>query len=89
MTFGWLRGPCVVTLVTLASLTGALLAAAEDAEITHRRSIERKTFSNAEIIDGLFKVTFGASINSVLHASGSNTSALDGLAPMRRWPARP
>jgi len=60
MTFGVLRGFCVVTLATLAALTGAVLAAAEDAEITHRRSIERKTFSDAEIKDGLFKVTFGA-----------------------------
>ena len=38
----------------------AALAAAEDAEIAHRRSIERKTFTDAEIIDGFFKVTFGA-----------------------------
>ena len=35
-------------------------AAAEDAEIAHRRAIERKTFTDAEIIDGFFKVTFGA-----------------------------
>ena len=60
MTFGRLRGSCVVALITLAALMGAVLAAAEDAEITHRRSIERKTFSDAEIIDGLFKVTLGA-----------------------------
>jgi Protein of unknown function (DUF2927) len=60
MTFGRLRSPCVVTLIALAGLTGTVLAAAEDADITHRRSIERKTFSDAEIIDGLFKVTFGA-----------------------------
>src|SRR5437588_543741 len=60
MTFDRPRGSCVATLVTLAVLTGAVLAAAENAEIAHRRSIERKTFSNAEIIDGFFKVTFGA-----------------------------
>jgi hypothetical protein len=59
MTFGGLRSSCLVTLVTLAALTGAV-AAAEDADIAHRRSIERKTFSDAEIIDGLFKVSFGA-----------------------------
>src|ERR1700674_4900998 len=35
-------------------------AIAEDAEIAHRRAIERKTFTDAEIIDGFFKVTFGA-----------------------------
>src|ERR1041384_2638433 len=60
MTFGRLRGPCIATLVALAALTGAVLAAAEDADIARRRSIERKTFSNAEIIDGFFKITFGA-----------------------------
>ena len=35
-------------------------AASEDIEITHRRSIERKNFTDAEIIDGFFKITFGA-----------------------------
>ena len=60
MTFGRLRGLCMVTLVALTALPCSVLAAAEDAEITHRRSIERKTFSDAEIIDGLFKITFGA-----------------------------
>jgi hypothetical protein len=35
-------------------------AAAEDAEVAHRRAIERKNFTDAEIIDGFFKVTFGA-----------------------------
>jgi hypothetical protein len=60
MTFGRLRDPCIAILVALAALTGAVLAAAEDADIARRRSIERKTFSNAEIIDGFFKITFGA-----------------------------
>jgi Protein of unknown function (DUF2927) len=35
-------------------------AASEDIEITHRRSIERKNFTDAEIIEGFFKITFGA-----------------------------
>ena len=35
-------------------------AAAEDAEIANRRAAERKTFTDAEIVDGFFKVTFGA-----------------------------
>jgi hypothetical protein len=35
-------------------------AAAEDAEIALRRSTERKAFTDAEIIDGFYKVTFGA-----------------------------
>jgi hypothetical protein len=60
MTFGRLRGPCIATLVALAVLTGTVLVAAEDADIARRRAIERKTFSNAEIIDGFFKITFGA-----------------------------
>ncbi|MEA2982997.1 MAG: hypothetical protein QOF91_2837 [Alphaproteobacteria bacterium] len=76
MTFGWLRGARTasniaqrwtanfgVTFVTLAGLiifAGATPAAAEDAEIAHRRLIERRTFSDAEIIEGFFKVTFGA-----------------------------
>jgi hypothetical protein len=60
MTFGWLHGPCVVTLLALTGLAAATPAHAEDAEVIHRRSIERKTFTDAEIIDGFFKVTFGA-----------------------------
>jgi hypothetical protein len=71
MTFRWLpsRGnagsttwpaKCVMTLVALATLAAAWPAAAEDAEIARRRASERKTFTDAEIIDGFFKVTFGA-----------------------------
>src|SRR5205085_4073556 len=60
MTFGKLRGSCAAILISVTALTGAVLAAAEDPDIAHRRAIERKTFSDAEIIDGLFKVTFGA-----------------------------
>ena len=73
MTFGWFRSArslskiarrwpanCGALLVVLAVLAGAIPAAAEDAEVAHRRSIERKTFTDAEIIDGFFKVTFGA-----------------------------
>ena len=48
-----------------ASAGGALpfspvAAAAENPEIAKRRAAERKTFTDAEIIDGFFKVTFGA-----------------------------
>ncbi len=60
MTFGRLRDSCAAILISIAALTGAVLAAAEDVDITHRRAIERKTFSDDEIIDGLFKITFGA-----------------------------
>ena len=35
-------------------------AAAEDPEIAKRRLAERKTFSDAEILEGFFKITFGA-----------------------------
>ncbi|MET0278572.1 MAG: DUF2927 domain-containing protein [Pseudorhodoplanes sp.] len=35
-------------------------AGKEDAEITKRRAEERKTFTNEEIIDGFFRVVFGA-----------------------------
>ena len=72
MTFARFRGPCTrsdvarrwpvncgVTLVSLALLAGAA-AAAENAEVAHRRSVERKSFTDAEISDGFFKVTFGA-----------------------------
>jgi hypothetical protein len=50
----------VAALVSLASLLAAPLAAAEDAEIARRRAAERTTFTDAEIVDGFFKVTFGA-----------------------------
>ena len=46
--------------VVFSATLGVGLAAAEDAEIVHRRAIERKVFSDAEIVDGFFKVTFGA-----------------------------
>ena len=73
MTFGWLRDRsakpgvaqssaaiCIAALAALTVLAGGAPAAAEDAEVAHRRAIERKTFTDAEIVDGFFKVTFGA-----------------------------
>jgi hypothetical protein len=50
-------GPIVAALLVGASV---LPAAAEVAEIAHRRAIEQKTFTDDQIIDGFFKVTFGA-----------------------------
>jgi len=47
-------------LMAFAAVAAAAPAAAENAEIAHYRAIERKTFTDAEIIDGFFKVTFGA-----------------------------
>ena len=71
MTFGWplrafaKRGlprfrACSVTLMALAALSAATPGSAEDSEIAHRRAMERKTFTDEEIISGFFKVTFGA-----------------------------
>ena len=56
--FGALHLALAVTVFSTVLGTGP--AAPEDAEIAHRRAIERKTFTDAEIIDGFFKVTFGA-----------------------------
>ena len=53
----WIGG--VLARIGAAS-AGAVAARAEDPEIASRRAIERKTFTDAEIIDGFFKVTFGA-----------------------------
>src|ERR1700760_687260 len=85
MTFRWLpsRGnagsttwpaKCVMTLVALVTLAAVWPAAAEDAEIARRRANERKTFTDAEIIDGFFKVTFGAEF----HVAG-------GVARIRKY----
>jgi hypothetical protein len=49
-----------VALALLVVGFGILPSGAEDLEITHRRETERKSFTDAEIIDGFFKVTFGA-----------------------------
>jgi len=51
---------CAVTIAALAALLAASWAAAEDEQIARRRASERKAFADAEIIDGFFKVTFGA-----------------------------
>jgi hypothetical protein len=51
---------CVAAIAALAAGLGAQPAAAENPEIAHRRAIERKSFTDAEILDGFFKVTFGA-----------------------------
>jgi hypothetical protein len=54
------RGWFVAILILLTCCLLAVPGRAEDLEITHRRTIEHKTFTDAEIIDGFFKVTFGA-----------------------------
>jgi hypothetical protein len=40
--------------------TYSATAESENPDIAYRRSIERRTFTDAEILDGFFKVTFGA-----------------------------
>src|ERR1051325_7032690 len=51
----------------LALVAMCTVAVAEDPQITSRRAAERKSFTDAEIIDGFFKVTFGAEF----HVAGS------------------
>jgi hypothetical protein len=53
-------GAMIVALSLTAPEWVASGSAAENAKIAHHRAIERKTFTNAEIADGFFKVTFGA-----------------------------
>ncbi len=75
MTFGGLRRPfaspgimrraaaiCGVALIATANIPPAAAqpTATQNAEIAQRRATERKNFTDAEIIDGFFKVTFGA-----------------------------
>jgi hypothetical protein len=47
--------------LTLAA--GIAAAGAENSEIARRRAAQRTTFSDAEIIDGFFKIAFGAEFN--------------------------
>ncbi len=47
-------------LVTAVSIAGFAQAAGGDAEINSRRASERKLFTDAEIVDGFMKTTFGA-----------------------------
>jgi Protein of unknown function (DUF2927) len=49
--------------VALVALAGAATAVwPEDAEISSRRAAERRSFSDAEITEGFFKVAFGAEL---------------------------
>ncbi|MBN8934973.1 MAG: DUF2927 domain-containing protein [Rhizobiales bacterium] len=47
-------------IVAVATVSAVEPVAAENAKVAHHRAIERKTFTDAEIADGFFKVTFGA-----------------------------
>ncbi len=58
-----LRSILVLFLIAAAALQLSSLSAPagkEDPEITKRRAEERKTFTDAEIADGFFRVVFGA-----------------------------
>jgi len=55
-----------MALAATAFLTS--IALAEDPEIAKLRATERKTFSNAEIFDGFFKIAFGAELRLVASA---------------------
>jgi hypothetical protein len=54
------RQHTIAALLALSAPFVATPAGAENPEIAQRRASERKTFSDAEITDGFFKVTFGA-----------------------------
>jgi hypothetical protein len=51
---------CVLTAALLQAGTTSVFAGKEDPEITQRKAAERKTFTDEEIIDGFFRVVFGA-----------------------------
>lgn len=53
----WLAAACAVLVAGCVLATPAFT---EDREITARRAKERKTFTDAEIANGFFKVAFGA-----------------------------
>src|SRR5579859_1313449 len=66
---GW-KGGCkrprsVVALMAIATmLVSGYPARAENGEISLRRSLERTSFTNNEIMDGFFKVAFGAELQT-------------------------
>jgi hypothetical protein len=66
-------------LVLAAALGAALPVQAEDSEVNARRSTERVGFSNDEIIDGFFKIAFGAELR--LAGSGDRIRKFE--APVR------
>ncbi len=57
------RARILVLLAALIATAGpAANAHAEDRDVGRRRAAERKTFTDAEIFDGFFKVAFGAEL---------------------------
>jgi DUF2927 family protein len=57
MTFRWVRFLALGAMALAPLVTAGL---AEDAEIVHRRALETRRFTDDQIVDGFFKVTFGA-----------------------------
>jgi hypothetical protein len=55
-----MRVALAAALVALAGALASSFAAAEPAEIARRKAAERKTFTDAEITEGFFKITLGA-----------------------------
>jgi Protein of unknown function (DUF2927) len=58
------RSPrAIASAVALAAVCTTALAQPEHPEIGKRRAAERKTFTDAQILDGFFKVVFGAELS--------------------------
>lgn len=62
VTLACLRGAVFAATMTVAVAFVGPAAQAEDADISLRRSLERTSFTNEEIIDGFFKIAFGAEL---------------------------
>jgi hypothetical protein len=52
-----------LTIAVVLPLAAAVDAGAENREVARRRATERKTFTDAQIVDGFFKITFGAELD--------------------------
>jgi hypothetical protein len=61
--YGAFRSPLTIIATTLIALSGIVdSAAGEDANISSRRSSERTSFTDSEIMDGFFKIVFDAEL---------------------------
>jgi hypothetical protein len=73
------RRVCTAVLAALAAFLINAPAFAEDSEIANRRASERKSFTDAEIIDGFFKLALGAEF----HIEGRVDRIRKYVAPVR------
>jgi hypothetical protein len=65
-SFGTASRPLTLLFACAAMVLGTVCvapAAAQDGEIARRRAQQRTTFTDAEIIEGFFKIAFGAEFN--------------------------